>query len=36
VLALTPDYHSSGFGLYLLSLHMLTALAVLTFCRLVA
>jgi hypothetical protein len=34
VLSLTPDYHSSGFGLYLLGLQMLTALSVLTLRRL--
>lgn len=30
VLSLTPDYHSSGFGLYLLGVQALTALAVVT------
>lgn len=29
VLSLTPDFHSSGFGLYMLGLHMLTALSLL-------
>lgn len=34
VLSLTPEFHSSGFGLYLLALQMLTGLAVLTLWRL--
>lgn len=34
VLSLTPEFHSSGFGLYLLGLQMLTALAVFVLQRL--
>lgn len=36
ILSLTPEFHSSGFGLYMLGLQMLTALAVLTLYRLPA